>query len=104
MPAAPYYNRCKTLKSKLEPFELIEKIDSLETFLEFIEDLMLDKQDEEENKEASSPYVSGHNGWENNDIASFLDAMHVGTKDNGLSKEASWKNFAEIIYMGKIYE
>lgn len=90
----------------MEPFELIEKVHSLETFLEFIKALMLDKRDEDEKekKEVSSPYSSGHNGWENTDIASFLDAMHAGTKDNDFSKEASWKNFAEIIYMGKIYE
>jgi len=90
----------------LEPFELIEKVNSLETFLDFLKALMLDKRDEDEkeNKEASSPYASGHNGWENNDIASFLDAMHAGTEDNEFSKKASWKNFAEIIYMGKIYE
>jgi len=90
----------------LEPFELIDKVNSLETFLDFLKALMLDKrkEDEKEKIEASSPYGSGHNGWENNDIASFLDAMHAGTKDNNFSEEPNWKNFAEIIYMGKIYE
>ena len=90
----------------MEPFELIEKVNSLETFLEFIKALMLDKRDEDEKEKLkpSSPYSSGYNGWEHNDIASFLDAIHAGTKDNGFSEKASWKNFAEIIYMGKIYE
>jgi len=90
----------------LKPFELIKKVSSLETFLDFLKALMLDKRDEDEKEKikASSPYASGHNGWEHNDIASFLDAMHAGTKDNEFSDEPNWNNFAKIIYMGKIYE
>ena len=44
------------------------------------------------------------NGWENNDIASFLDAIYAGTKSNDFSEKTNWRNFAEIVYMGKIYE
>ena len=53
------YRCCKPLKTtKLEPFDLIEKANSLETFLDFIKALILDKRDEDEKKndKKSSPY------------------------------------------------
>lgn len=91
---------------RIEPFELIEKVDSFETFLEFLEALTLDKVDEDKKEKInpSSPYGSGHNGWENNSIASFLDAMYAGTEGADYPKNPTWQIFAQILYMGKIYE
>lgn len=90
----------------MDPYDMIKKVDSLETFLKFLKALADDKEDEDrkEKIEPSSPYSQGHNGWEHNDIASYLDAMHAGTSDNNFPQEASWKSFARIIYMGKVYE
>ena len=90
----------------MDPFDLIEKVESKETFFEFLQALMKDKIDEDEKEKInpSSPYGSGANGWENGSIAQFLEAMYSGGLSNTFPEEASWKTFAEILYLGKIYE
>ena len=85
--------------------ELIDKVDSKETFLEFVEALKRDKQDEDEKEKVSlsSPYSPGINGWENGDIPGYLDAMHAFGSSSDKIKE-DWKSFAWMIYAGKFYE
>ncbi|MEZ5426011.1 MAG: hypothetical protein R2747_07095 [Pyrinomonadaceae bacterium] len=46
-------------------------------------------------------------GWENGGIANYLDAISRCLEDGSRfkqSKQLSWKELAEIFYMGKIYE
>lgn len=87
--------------------ELLEKVNSKETFFQFVKALKEDKieEDEKESKKPSSPYETGVNGWENGTISSFLDAVESYGEDSKLIKEeSSWKNFALLLYAGKFYE
>lgn len=85
----------------------LEKVNSKDSFLRFVKALKEDKVDEDnkEKKEASSPYSSGINGWENATIPSFLDSMGAFGEDSDLIKEEpNWKTFALLLYSGKFYE
>jgi len=87
--------------------ELLEKVTSKETFLQFVKALKEDKIDEDEKEKIkpSSPYSSESNGWENATIPTFLDAVESFGEDSELIKdEPSWKNFALLLYAGKFYE
>ncbi len=88
-------------------YELLEKVDSKESFFTFVKALKEDKMDEDEKEKTkpSSPYDPGANGWENATIASFLDAMEsYGEDSESIDEKASWKNFALLLYAGKFYE
>ncbi len=87
--------------------ELLDKVVSKETFLEFVKALKEDKIDEEEKHKISppSPYCSGANGWENNSIPHFLDSVEAfGEDSHHITEEPSWRNFALLLYAGKFYE
>lgn len=93
-------------------YELLDFVDSEESFVQFIERLSQDWYDAErkEIETPSSPYGSGQNGWENGTIGSFLEsaAAWAEASKNGLEfykkPENPWRRAAEIVYMGKIYE
>ena len=72
--------------------EMIQRIESKQDFLEFLDALTSD----------SAKGV----GWENGSIETYLDAMHRCTSSRGerVSSQPSWRTFAEILYSGKIYE
>jgi hypothetical protein len=82
------------------------------TFLAFVRELIADREDEvrkEENR-PSSPHGPGANGWENCTIEGFLESAVAWVEDSdfgikqGLSPENPWRQFANFLYMGKIYE
>jgi hypothetical protein len=82
------------------------------TFLEFVKELIADREDEARKEEItpSPPYGSGANGWENGTIEAFLEAAVAWAEasefgvQQGLSPENHWRQFAEFLYLGKIYE
>lgn len=87
--------------------DLLDKVNSKDSFLQFVKALKEDKIDEDEKEKAqpSSPYTSGANGWENGSITTFLDAIEAFGEDSDLIKEEpNWKNFALLLYAGKFYE
>jgi hypothetical protein len=88
--------------------KLLEKVNSKETFLEFVAALRDDFSAEraEDAVHPPKPYSSGSRGWENGQIDAFLDAMHAWAKASPtfVSSEPDWKTFAHILYAGKFYE
>ena len=93
----------------MELGELIEKVNSKETFLEFVRALASDWAEEQrlEKVSPSAPYGPGAKGWENGSIHDFLDAMQAwASSSNGelVPSQADWKTFARILYAGKFYE
>ena len=92
----------------MELNQLVERVNSKETFLEFVEALAADWNEEQslEKKSPLNPFGRGSTGWENGSIGAFLEAMQAWTTDSGnkISAKADWKLFAEILYAGKIYE
>jgi hypothetical protein len=87
--------------------DLLEKVDSRKTFLDFVKALRDDRIDEVEKEKVkkSPPYAPGPAGWENGTIEAFLDAMHAyGLSATALPEQPDWKTFALLLYAGKFYE
>jgi hypothetical protein len=86
--------------------ELVDKVDSKESFLEFVRALAADRVREKELP--STPYGPGALGWENGSIEAFLDAMHAWASapanNQRVTNQPDWKTFAWILYAGKFYE
>jgi hypothetical protein len=85
--------------------DLLENVNSKETFLAFIHALMNDKiaEDKEEKIKPSAPDSDGHNGWVNQTIPDFLESVHAFGTDSDQIK-LDWKSFALLLYAGKFYE
>ena len=95
--------------------ELLEQVNSKETFLRYAHALAEDFRDEQE-KEAVNPtpwlgVVQGPNGWYNFTIDGFVQAMcywaaatSAATDKPMVPEQPSWKSFAEMLSMGKEYE
>lgn len=86
---------------------LINRVNSKESFLEFLEALERDwNKDQELSKGAqSAPFAVSPLRWENGTVGTFIEAMHRWTTDTEtLSEEPNWKTFAKILYAGKFYE
>ena len=92
----------------MELHEMIKRVDSKESFLEFVEALRADwaASRVEEQASPSSPYSPDARGWENPDLGRFLEAMQAWTEDMGerVPAAASWRTFAEMLCAAKIYE
>lgn len=84
------------------------RVNSKESFLEFIEDLRADWEasQEAERKNPSPPYGPKARYWENPELGSFLEAMHAWVEDMGdrLPSDADWETFARMFIAGKGYE
>ena len=75
--------------------------------MDFVDALKLDKIDENEIEKVkkSNPYGPGINGWQNDTIEDFLDAIHsYGQDSSEIEDEPTWKSFALLLYAGKMYE
>ena len=74
---------------------MVKRVDSKESFLEFLTALRVDW-----GARQSQP------DWENPDLVLFLEAMHAWIEDMGerVPASASWRTFADMLYAAKIYE
>jgi hypothetical protein len=92
----------------MELEQLVNQVNSKETFLEFVRALVADWDEEQklEKKSPSNPFGRGAKGWENGSIGSFLDAMQAWTVDSRekILAAPDWKTFARILLAGKFYE
>ena len=95
--------------------DLLEQVNSKESFIHFARALAADFEDEQKKEEAHpTPFlgvVPGANGWYNFTIDAFLDNMAVWamgtsgmTDEPMVPEEPSWYVFASMLYMGKEYE
>src|SRR5690606_7357620 len=97
----------KSKNHKMDLNDLLKKVNSRQSFLDFVAALRDDKIDEEQKEkvEKTSPYGPGANGWENGTIETFLDAVHSFGQDNSkITEQADWKTFALLLFAGKFYE
>ena len=84
-----------------------DRVDSLVTFLEFLDALREERELDAEHEERtpSSPYGPTAAGWNNTSIDMFLDAMHAWAVDSdALTETPTWHDVAGLLYAGKIYE
>ena len=93
----------------MSPEELLDKIDSKETFLEFL-DAFVSNREEAAALEAKDPTKyqwGGANAWQSSSISSFLCSSRVYFESGPQRHDGadlSWKDLAEFLYFGKIYE
>ena len=91
-------------------FELLEAVNSKDSFLRFLYALAADFEDEQKKMaEKPVPYlglVDGPNGWYNHSVDNFLAAAATCLDAHGsdVPEQPSWKTFAYTLYGGKIYE
>jgi hypothetical protein len=92
----------------MELYELAKRVDSKETFLEFVAALRADWEMSraEEKAKPSSSYGPKARDWENPELGLFLEQMQAWTEDMGdeVSPQASWQTFAFMLMAGKGYE
>lgn len=90
----------------------LENVVDLETFLNFVQVLIDDWEDNEKEGKFRRPDLSASSAddWQNGTIGSYLEAAFAWArttemgKKQGISSSLSWKAFALFLYMGKIYE
>ena len=93
-------------------FQLADTVHDEKSFLDFVEALSADWENENEieNKISSPPFSAGANGWEHGEVGAFLDAAASWGKSsiNGLATytkpENPWRRAAHILHAGKFYE
>ncbi|ACK69911.1 conserved hypothetical protein [Gloeothece citriformis PCC 7424] len=92
----------------MELDELLNRVNSRDTFLEFVAALRADlvASNAQETVAPSSPYVPNACDWENPSLERYLQALHTWIEDMGdrISEPPSWRTFADILYAAKIYE
>lgn len=100
----------------MELHELANRVDSKETFLEFVDALRADWEASrvEEIAHPSSPYGPDARGWENPELGRFLGALtdwlesadnyYRNTGETLDSSQPSWRLFADMLMAAKIYE
>lgn len=91
----------------MELHQLLENVNSKQSFLDFVDALRRNRVDEleKEKNRKSSPYGLRAEGWENRTIESFLDAIHsFGQDSNEIKEEPNWRTFALLLMAGKMYE
>ena len=94
--------------NQTELHKLAERVNSKESFLEFVAALRADWEASRaaEQVSPSSPYGPAARGWENPYLGYFLEAMQSWTEDmeERVPAAASWRTFADMLYAAKIYE
>lgn len=90
--------------------ELLAHVVDRESFIAFVEALAAERRQAEHlEKEQPLRYqLGGALGWENGDIADFLEAALAYFQEGSLGPAPepvpSWRMFAEFLYCGKIIE
>lgn len=94
-------------------YEMVEGVDSKESFLRFVQALAEDAEaaNVEPERTADGKLNLSPCGWENGSVSAFLGAMSAWAAGNSgitgnpmVSEQASWRAFAEILHAGKFYE
>jgi hypothetical protein len=90
--------------------DYLDNVKDKETFIIFVRALA-EEREQAQKLEKESPVryqLGGALDWQNGDIASYLWAALAYFEPNPnrepVRDEATWQEFAEFLYMGKIYE
>lgn len=96
----------------MELDELFDAVTDERSFLQFVNALRADREDEVA-KERVSPSATydtpGANGWYNHTIEDFLECATAWAEDSAFGRtqgvpDNPWRRFAQFLYCGKIYE
>lgn len=87
------------------PDEVVDR----ESFYRFVEWLVRDREIAEKLEEEKPDFYKygGANSWQNSSISTYLDCALAGAdaqEDWRTEDQPTWKDLAEFLYLGKIYE
>ena len=88
------------------PEDLLDLVKDRASFLAFAKALAAERE-KSERMEADNPVrfqLGGALNWQNSSISTFLSSAIAGLEGNAAEEEATWQQFAEFLYLGKIYE
>jgi hypothetical protein len=90
-------------------FELLEAVNDLPSFMAFVGALAADREAAEklERAEPVRYQLGGALGWQNGAISNYLGASLAYFEDSKWAegkKQPGWRDLAQFLYMGKIYE
>ena len=93
----------------MSPEKQIENIVDKESFMKFLQAFIADRESAEmlERKEPEKHQWGGANNWQNSSISHFLESGSCYFTDGPHrheGSELSWKDLANFLYFGKIYE
>ena len=84
----------------VRPEDLLDNIDSPQSFLAFVKAL-----EDDARRDESVPHARGTHGWESRTIHGFLEAMSAWATDSGsLPSAPTWRDVARLLLAGKAYE
>jgi hypothetical protein len=88
-----------------ELFDQVEKVNSRETFLAFLQSLERDFElSREQERKAPNLSEPAARGWYSASISDFLGAMRAWAVDNRIPDQATWRLSADMLHNGKLYE
>lgn len=90
-------------------YELLEAVNDLPSFMAFVAALAAEREAAEqlEREEPARYQLGGALGWQNGSISTYLEAALAYFEDSGWaesSERPTWRDLAQFLYMGKIYE
>jgi hypothetical protein len=96
----------------MELHQLIDAVHDQQSLLRFIKALAEDRRSAvaAEKSNPASPYGPDAGDWENITIEAYLESAAAWAVDTnfgatqGLSQSNPWRQFAALLYCGKIYE
>ena len=93
----------------MSPEEQIKNITDKESFMKFLEIMIIDRESAEEleRKDPEKYQWRGANNWQNSSISHFLESgscYFTEGPHRHKGNELSWKDLAGFLYFGKIYE
>jgi hypothetical protein len=104
-------NRSAKIKNPVReaPHVLLDRVSDRESFMEFLYSLVDDRRlaEKEEKADPAVAQWGAARGWQNTSITSFLEAAALTFEDGrykGSAEHPSWRELAEFLYLGKIYE
>jgi hypothetical protein len=91
------------------PEELLDRVTDRNSFIAFVSALAAERQEAQrlERQEPIRYQLGGALGWQNGDIASFLEAALCYFESGPYHQPEAvpnWRVFAEFLYCGKIIE
>jgi hypothetical protein len=82
------------------PEDLLDSIDSPQSFLAFVKAL-----EDDARQDVPRRHAAGTRGWNSRAIEDFLEAMHAWATDSGsLTSVPAWRDVARLFLAGKGYE
>jgi len=93
----------------MSPEEQIDQITDKESFIKFLSAFIKDRETAEslERERPEKWQWGGAGNWQNSSISSFLEAgscYFTEGAERHKGSELTWRDLAEFLYFGKIYE